>query len=482
MNKPICILQSPIFTSSGYGRWAEAIGKSLLRYDKFDLLLAPTVWGACSKKNLEEEVNDPEGRQLLNKIIRTPLARQPDLFIQMTIPNEFVTPAKFNIGMTAGIESTVPPGPWLEGLNRMNLNIVTSKHSYDIFAHAIYSKKNPDNTVVPLKVEKPMEILFWGANTKIFNKSNIKVDTVVSVLQNVKENFGFLFVGQWTAGNMNADRKAIGFMIKTFLETFRDVKDPPCFILKTNGAQICVMDRYECISKIREVTNIVKSQHPNAVLPNVYLVYGELNDIEMNALYNHEKVKVHVSMSHGEGYGHPLLLSTLSGKPLLAPHWSGHLDFLNPSYSQFFEGKLVPVPGEAINDWFVKEAQWFEVDYETAGKKMKNCFTNYSGKLLENAEKLRAENEKKFSLEAMDKIFHGILDKNLPQFAIESTIILPKLKKLNLPKLNKTIPAITNSKPPVACEINIPVEATSQNDKLIPPIITPTSVTQITPG
>lgn len=437
MSKPLCILQSPIWTRSGYGDWALAVAKSLLRYDKFELLLAPTIWGACSKKNLDEEINDPEGKKLLDKILRAPLQRQPELFIQMTIPNEFMAPAKFNIGMTAGIETTVPKPEWLEGLNRMNFNIVTSVHARDVFVNAIYQKKNPDGTIIPLKSEKPMEVLFWGADTKIFKKTSEKSESVESSLSEIKESFGFLFVGQWTAGNMNADRKAIGYLIKTFLETFRDMENQPCLILKTSGAQICVMDRYDCINKINEVTQMVQNANPNSKLPNVYLIHGELTDVEMNALYNHEKVKMHVSFTHGEGFGHPLLLSTLSGKPLLASHWSGHLDFLNPASTRFFEGRLVPIPGEAINDWFMKDAQWFEVDYEAAGRKMKNFFLNYDEKLAD-AEKLRAENAEKFSLEAMDKTFHAMLDKYVPKFATEQIINLPKLKKLNLPSLRKT--------------------------------------------
>ena len=167
MSKPICILQSPIWTRSGYGDWAVAVAKSLLRYDKFDLRLAPTVWGACSKKNLDAEVNDPEGKELLNRIIKEPLPRQPEVFIQMTIPNEFQTPAKFNIGMTAGIETTVPKPEWIEGLNRMNVNFVTSQHSKDVFASAVYAKKMPNGTTEDLIVKSPMDVIFWGANTNL---------------------------------------------------------------------------------------------------------------------------------------------------------------------------------------------------------------------------------------------------------------------------------------------------------------------------
>jgi hypothetical protein len=445
MNKPLCIIQSPIWTRSGYGDLSLAIAKSMLRYDKFDLLLAPTPWGACSKKNLDSEINDPEGIKLLEKVIRGPVNKQPDLFIQITIPNEFTAAGKYNIGITAGIETTVPKAEWIEGLNRMNLNVITSHHSRDVFSHAQYSKKTPDGKVSPLTVTNPMEVLFWGADTKTYKKTNESVETVNNALAHINETFGFLFVGQWTSGNMASDRKAIGYLIKVFLETFKNVKNPPCLILKTNGAQISAIDRNECLSKISELTNMVKSQNPDAIFPNVYLLHGELSDVEMNALYNHDKVKVHTTFTHGEGFGHPLLLATLSGKPLLSPHWSGHLDFLNPTYSEFFEGQLVPIPQEAINDWFIKEARWFDVDYIAAGKKMKNIFNNYNDKLLKNAELLRAENEQKFSMETMDKTFHAMLDKYLPTFAVQSSIILPKLKKINLPPLKKPVENSSNA-------------------------------------
>ena len=432
-NKPVCVFQSPIWTRSGYGDWAIAVAKSLLRYDKFELHILPTQWGACSKKTLDEEAHDPEGKVLLDKILRQPLQKQPELFIQMTIPNEYQAPGKFNIGITAGIETTVPRAEWLEGLNRMNVNFVLSQHVKDVFAAANYTKRLPDGRTEPLTVKTPMEVTNWSANTQIYKKTDEKVATVEDALSGVKENFNFLFVGQWTGNNIKGDRKAIGYLIKTFLETFANVENAPGLIIKTSGAQICVMDRYECITKINDLTNMVKSQMPNAKLPSIYLLHGELTDVEMNALYNHDKVKVHVSFTHGEGFGHPMLLSTLSGKPLLAPGWSGQLDFLNKEYANFLEGQLNPVPDEALNDWFVKEARWFDVDYAKAGQKMKQVFLNYDSKLLEKAEKLRAENAEKFSAEAMDKVIHGLLDKYVPKFEIAPPLVLPKLKKLNLP-------------------------------------------------
>ena len=139
---------------------------------------------------------------------------------------------------------------------------------------------------------------------------------------------------------------------------------------------------------------------------------------------------------------HPMLLASLSGKPIITPKWSGHLDFLNSQYADFFPGKLTPIPNEAVNDWFVKESQWFTVDNEGAGAVMKRIYNNYGEKLLEKYEKLRQENMEKFSLQAMDKAFHAMLDDHLPKFAMEEEIKLPRLKRISLPGSGQSVQPI----------------------------------------
>lgn len=438
INKPIWIFQSPATTRSGYGDWGMEVAKSLLRYatkKNIDIRYVMTPWGQCSPRNLTTALEtDAETKEIISRVLTSPLNKQPEVFLQMTIPSEYQQPAKFNIGLTAGIESSVPNPSWIEKMNAMSLNIVMSEFNQKVFTSAKFNKKNPNGTTEELKLNKPVEILHWGYNREI-GKSSEKIDSIETTLGKIKENFAFLFVGQWTNGNMNADRKAIGFLIKTFLETFKDVDSAPCLILKTSGAQISMIDKEDCLNKMKQIINMVQEQHPSSKLPMIYLLHGELETQEMNALYNHEKVKVHVNFTHGEGFGMPLLEATLSGKPCLFSGWSGHLDFMNPSYSDKLEGKLEPVPQEALNDWFIQGSQWFNVDYDAAGKKLMYYFKHYGeNQMLENAEKLRVENSVKFSVEEMDKQFHAILDKYVPAFEAQK-IMLPKLKKINLPTL-----------------------------------------------
>lgn len=436
MSKPVCVFQSPIFTRSGYGEWAMAVGKSLLRYNKFDLLIVPTPWGGTPRKlNIADiDQNDREAVELGNRILRSPLSKQPEVFIQMTIPNEFQAPAKYNIGMTAGIETTIPPGDWIEGLNKMNVNFVTSNFTKDIFLKTNFVKNFPDGRTEPLVMNKPMEVTPWGANTSVFKKTDEKVDTIENVLNTIPEKFAYLFVGQWTHSNgLYSDRKDIGNLIKTFCNAFKDRKgERPCLILKTCGLNFSITDRDSCLSRIAAIKNEVGGD-----LPNVYLLHGELNDVEMNALFNHEKIKAHVSFTHGEGYGHPLLLASLSGKPILASNWSGHLDFLNPKYAQLLQGNVKTVDPASVNQWIIKESSWFTVSYGLAEDKFKTLFYNPVQSIKDNAEKLRIENMEKFSMESTDKILHAYLDKYVPEFAVEQKIVLPKLKKITLPKLNK---------------------------------------------
>jgi hypothetical protein len=350
----------------------------------------------------------------------------------MTIPNEFNAVGKYNIGMTAGIETTLPQGDWIEGLNRMNFNLVTSNFAKEGFIKADYAKQFSDGRVEKITINKPIEVCFWGADTNIYKKTEEKIATIDAALSDIPEKFAYLFVGQWTSANgLYNDRKDIGNLIKTFCNAFKDHKgDLPCLILKTSGVNFSKVDKDACLARIIEIRKQVGGR-----VPNVYLLHGELNDVEMNALFNHEKIKVHISFTHGEGYGHPLLLASLSGKPILVSNWSGHLDFLNPQYTNLLTGTVNPIDPACVNQWLIKESSWFTVSYSLAEDKIKSMYYSMNQSIKDNAEKLRLENMERFSIQAMDKVFHAYLDKYVPEFLVEKKIVLPKLKKLELPKL-----------------------------------------------
>lgn len=427
--KPVCVVQAPAAVRSGYGDHARGIIKSLIKYDKFDVKIVPMPWGGCPSTALDEDTE--ENKLIKSKFVQGQLTQQPDLHIQISIPNEFQPQGKYNMGITAGIESTLAKGEWIEGLNRMNMNIVPSQHAKKVFIDSKFKKKEKNGMETPLEMAKPMEVLFEGYHEPFVNPQ--KSSEVDSVLNSFKEDFCFLFVGHWLQGGVGSDRKDIGMLIKTFCEVFKNAKDAPALILKTSGATFSEMDKDETLKKIKKSKRGVSGK-----LPNIYLIHGDMTENEIAYLMNHKKVKAHVNFTHGEGFGRPLLEASLSKKPVITSNWSGHVDFLDPKLAVMLPGQLAQVPRDAANEWIIKESQWFNITYSVAAQKLYDVHRNYD-KYLPNAEKLSAVNKKKFSLDAMDEEFHKILDQYLPKFTSTASINLPQLKKSGsgLPQLKK---------------------------------------------
>jgi len=442
--KPLVLVTAPVGTRSGYGSHSRDICRSLIAMDKFDVKIWPVRWGSTPQNVLSEQ--NPQDKPIIERLLDNPnMDRQPDIHFHIVVPNEFQPIAKYNIGITAGLETTVCPAEWIEGLNRMNLNIVPAKFIKESLEKTVFDKhdQNTKQKIGTIKNEKPIEVLFEGADTEIYKPTKEFSNDLVDTLKEIKEDFCFLFVGHWLQGGLGHDRKDLGMLIKTFLETFKNQKKQPALLLKTSGATSCVLDREDILNKINEIKNTVKGK-----LPNVYVLHGDLSDNEMNELYNHLKVKAHVSFTHGEGFGRPLLEASLSGKPVIASNWSGHVDFLNKD-AILLPGSLNDVKKQSFpKNMYVKGAQWFTVNYNYASKILKDVFNNYS-KYTVKARKLAIVNQTKFSLDAMTKKFEEILDKYLPKFEeppIPVDLKLPKLKKVGavkekpkveLPKLKK---------------------------------------------
>ena len=113
-----------------------------------------------------------------------------------------------------------------------------------------------------------------------------------------------------------------------------------------------VSDRERILKKIND---IIESYGRNDL--NVYLLHGDLSQEEVNGLYNYPKIKAHISFTKGEGFGRPLLEASVSGKPVIASNWSGHVDFLK--HSILLGGKVEKVHPSAVNQFVLKDSGWF---------------------------------------------------------------------------------------------------------------------------
>ena len=441
MSKPLCLVTAPVATRSGYGAHSRDICRALIKLDRYDVKIWPVRWGNTPMNALH--IDDPNDKIIIDRLLQSPeLPNQPEIHIHVVIPNEFSPVAKYNIGITAGLETTACPPQWIEGMNRMNLNIVPSKFvkgTLDSISFDIQDEQTKQVKGV-LKNEKPIEVLFEGVDTSIYKKTREFSKSLVDEMDKIDETFNFLYVGHWLQGGLGKDRKDTCMLVKVFCETFKNMKRKPGLIMKTSGAGFSVLDRESLLKKIKDVKDTVRGD-----LPNVYLLHGDFTDEEMNELYNHPKVKSHISLTHGEGFGRPLLEATISEKPVIASNWSGHVDFLKKPNAVLIGGSLQNIEkGSFPDDFFIEGSQWFTVNYQEAAAVMKNMYKGYRKYTL-GAKKLATYNRVKFSLDEMTKQFGKILDKHVPEFPQEVKLQLPKLKKvgsaelpkIKLPKLKK---------------------------------------------
>jgi hypothetical protein len=429
--KPLFIISSAFDTYSGYGARSRDLIKAIVESDKYEVKLLSQRWGNTPFGFCE----DNKEWSFLNELVlpNNQLPKQPEIWMQITVPNEFQPVGKYNIGCTAGIETTICPPEFIEGINRMDLTLVSSEHAKKVFVDSKFERRNQQTNALEgiVELKKPIEVLFEGANLDIFKPLESKEITNIK-LDDVKESFAYLFVGHWMQGDLGEDRKNVGLLVKAFYETFKNKKDKPALILKTSQVGSSYVDREEILKKIKQIRKTVNSDN----LPNVYLLSGEFTDSEINELYNHSKIKAMVSLTKGEGFGRPLLEFTLSKKPLITTGWSGHMDFLNPEFVTLLKGNLTKVHPSTQNQFLIADSEWFNPDYGQVGFYLKDVFENYKN-YIDGAKRQAFKSKSEFSWDRMSEKVNNIFTQYIPEFPKEIKLQLPQLKKIELPKLQK---------------------------------------------
>jgi glycosyltransferase involved in cell wall biosynthesis len=431
-NKSKCVVYAPVETYSGYGSRARDVIKAIidLKKDEWDIKIISCRWGNTPWNFLTD---NPEWTWMKEYILEGNLNYQPDYMFWITVPNEFQRIGKYNVGITAGIETTACSGLWLEGCNRMDLVIVPSQHSKDIFENTVYNILNEQHQVTgKLKCTTPVKVLFEGADTDIYRVlDNIGMNNtqIYKDIDDIPEKFAYLNVGTWLPGGMGEDRKNIGLLIKAFYEVFKNKEDAPALILKTNVSGSSYLSRREVLRRINSIKkNIVAEK-----LPNIYVLSGDISDKEMNILYNHPKVKMMVSLTKGEGFGRPLLEFSLTGKPMLVSGWSGHIDFLSPIYVTYLKGELKDIhPSSVVKDMLIEGSKWFYPDLTDVAYHLSNSFINY--KLYTKESKSQKYRSKvSFSWESMKTELKDIMN-DFPKIepVKQIQLKLPKLVKQNV--------------------------------------------------
>jgi len=437
--KPTCIISCPIDTFSGYGHRSRDFVRSLIdaKGSDWDIKILPQKWGNTPWGFLDK--SDKLRSRFINEI-----TQQPEIWMQISIPNEFQKVGKYNIGVTAGIESTVPPPDFIKGMNNMDLNLVSSQFTKDTFSQVQFTENDKQgNPINQIKLDKPIEVLFEGLDTGVYFKEPNKS----GLLNNIDESFCFLFTGHWLPGKFGEDRKNVATMIRTFLKTFNKKGIKPALLLKTNKVDYSLLDKEDILKDIRKIRNEFTNKEN---LPNIYILHGEFTNDELNKLNNDPKVKAFISFTKGEGFGRPLLEQAITGKPVITTNWSGHIDFINAQYNVLIGGELKPIHESAANKWLLKEASWFNINKEAASHAIKDVYKNYR-KYVEQSRKQTKWLKENFSQDKMTKVLKNHMDNinvsvnvpfqmpglQLPKLKKVSEESKPELPKLKLPKLQK---------------------------------------------
>jgi glycosyltransferase involved in cell wall biosynthesis len=274
---------------------------------------------------------------------------QYDVSFQLQLPNEWdPSIAKFNVGMTAAVETDICNPAWIDNCNKMDLIIVPSRHA----ASTLTKHQN---------LKKPVVVV-----PESFCDEILAPDDRLPTLSKFSTNFNFLLFGQITGDNPHNDRKNMFFTIKWLCEAFKDDKDVG-IVIKTNVGRNTLIDR----NKTKQLMKALVKECRKRDFPKIHLLHGDMTDEEVAALYRHKQIKALVALTRGEGYGLPILEAAASGLPVIATGWSGHLDFLNKGKFINVAYNLKNVHSSRVdNRIFLPHMKWAEIVEEDAKKKL----------------------------------------------------------------------------------------------------------------
>lgn len=407
------LVRGPFLTQSGYGEHARFVLRALKSKEElFDIYAISTNWGKVGWLSRDDE----ERRwfdELINKTVHY-LKNEGrfDLSLQVTVPNEFQKLAPTNIGVTAGIEVSQVHPVWIEKSQLMDKIITISEHSRDTFVNTVYSAKNQETGEVFDNFRTHVDFGICHYPVKNIAPKELDLD--------FDYDFNFLTVAQW------GPRKNLENTIKWFVEEFIDQKVG--LIVKASTLNNSLYDRELTQSRMKNLL----AKYPKREC-KVYLLHGDMEEAELAALYTHDKVKGYVTITHGEGFGLPLFEAAYSGLPVIAPAWSGHLDFLcmkqtdkkgkvkiKPMFS-VVDHKLVEIPPEACwKDIIVEGSKWCEPEQGSYKMRMREMYKDY-GRFKKRAKALQEWVLDEFR---EDKMYENFIEKILSFNEVIDDIII----------------------------------------------------------
>ena len=395
--------KGPLLTRSGYGEQARFALRALRsRPDLFDIYIQPLSWGQTSwisEKDAEREWIDHTIEKTLGYVQKD---TQPhfDVSFQVTIPNEWEKLGRVNVGYTAGMETTQVAHQWIQNGNAMDRIVVVSNHSKNTYKNTVYNGTNEQSQQpLELRLTTPIDVVNYPV--KDFGDC-------LTLDLDLKHDFNFLAMAQF------GPRKNLPNTVKWFLEEFHS--DNVGLILKTNISKNCVMDRQKLLG---DLNNYITQTDSTDRKCKVYLLHGDMSDKEIHSLFEHPKIKAFVTLTHGEGFGLPVFEAAYTGVPVVAPGWSGQLDFLvdhvtGKNHFYNVEYDIQPIPANVVWEGvIIKESMWAYPREHSAKQQMRRAYAeltseeNSAGAQLasKNAERLQVTHaEEKQYAEMVDVV------------------------------------------------------------------------------
>ena len=398
------LVRGPALSRSGYGEHARFVLRALrTREDIFDIYLHSTNWGKTGwlwEQNEERQWMD----HLINKNVQhVNNGGHFDFTIQVTIPNEWEKIAPVNIGVTAGIETTKVAPQWIEKSQIVDHIITISEHSKNTFLNSVYQAHNQQTgeTIENFRCDAPIDVVHYPV--KDFEPADLDID--------FETDFNFLTVAQISP------RKNLPNTIKWFVEEFID--QPVGLVAKISTINNSNVDLIHTKRSIEKMLKEYKNRKCK-----VYLLHGSITDEEMTALYQHPKIKAYLTLTHGEGYGLPIFEAAYNELPVIAPDWSGHVDFLYAPVKDKKTGKdklrphfgrvkytLQQISKDARWDGVLeKDSLWCHAEQGSYKMVLREVYKDYN-RFKSNAKKLNKWIRKNFVAEDLyDKFCSHVLE------------------------------------------------------------------------